>query len=500
MLNHLKWGTVAIAAALASVGAHAADVKIFGTHAQGATLARLESARPADLPGKGTFPVNVNMRQLRKLPIGAEADLNLPDGRTVAVVHDETHRSESGNVTFVGHLRDQGMDYRVILTEAPNGLANGIVTLPEGGLRLEGRTGQTWLIDPQRAGIGYAPMAEPRLPEELSSAVERKRHEAAEGSAEGVMAPLAQTTVDVMVVYTPNMVSRYGGDAGARARVDSQMAIFNQILRDSAVEVTARLVKAMYVNQDDNVNQGTLLTMITNGQGAFSNVRPTRDSVKADVVHLLHKPTVGVGSCGIAYLSVTKGPTGHADWAYGVTDDNCPTMVMAHEIGHNFGMNHDHAQGGGEPVFPYAWGYIVPGTNYGDVMSYAGTHYYKYSNPRIGGCSGQACGQDGWADAARAMNETKGIVANYRIGAAPQACFYEHINYTGRALCSSTDNSWVGASWNDMFSSVRVPAGTRVTLYEHANYGGRALVLTGDTSSLVPANFNDMTSSFRVAR
>lgn len=495
--KHLKWG--ALVAAIACSAAHAADVKIFGAHPQGAALNRLELARPADLPAKGTFPVNVNMRQLRKLPVGAEVELNLPDGRSVVVVHDETHRAESGNHTFVGHVRDLGKDFRVILTEAPDGLANGIVTLRDGGLRLEGRTGQTWLIDPQRAGIGYAPLAEPRLPETLSAAVEKKLDEAHAHAEEGIQ-PQAQTTVDMMVVYTPNMVSRYGGDAGARARIDSQMAIFNQILRDSAVEATARLVRAMYVNQDDNVNQGTLLTMITNGQGAFSGVHPARDASKADVVHLLHKPTVGVGSCGIAYLSVTKGPTGHADWAYGVTDDNCPTMVMAHEVGHNFGMNHDHAQGGGEPVFPYAWGYIVPGTNYGDVMSYAGTHYYKYSNPRIGGCSGQPCGQENWADAARAINGTKGIVGNYRIGAAPQACFYEHINYTGRVLCSSTDNSWVGSSWNDLFSSVRVPAGTRVTLYEHANYGGRALVLTGDTSSLVPANFNDMASSFRVQR
>lgn len=371
MLNHLRWGVAAVAMACTAV--QAAEVKIFGAHAKGAELEKIEAARPADLPAKGTFPVNVNMRQLRKLPINAEVELNLPDGRSVVVVHDETRRSESGNHTFVGHLRDLGPDYRVILTEAPNGLANGIVTLRDGGLRVEGRTGQTWLIDPQRAGIGYAPLAEPRLPETLSAAVERKRDEAA--TPEGIIQPLAQSTVDMMIVYTPNMVSRYGGDAGARARIDSQMAIFNQILRDSAVEVTARLVKTLYVNQDDNVNQGTLLTMITNGQGAFSNVRPTRDSVKADVVHLLHKPTVGVGSCGIAYLSVTKGPSGHADWAYGVTDDNCPTMVMPHEVGHNFGMNHDHAQGGGEPVFPYAWGYIVPGTNYGDVMSYAGTHY-----------------------------------------------------------------------------------------------------------------------------
>jgi peptidyl-Asp metalloendopeptidase len=493
--KHLKWG--ALVAAMACTAAHAAEIKVFGAHPKGSALARLETARPADLPAKGTSPVNVNMRQLRKLPINAEVELNLPDGRSMVVVHDETHRSESGNHTFVGHVRDLGKDFRVILTEAPDGLANGIVTLRDGGLRLEGRTGQTWLIDPQRAGIGYAPLAEPRLPETLSAAVEKKLDEAA--SAEGVIQPQAQTTVDMMIVYTPNMVSRYGGDAGARARIDSQMAIFNQILRDSAVEVTARLVRAMYVNQDDNVNQGTLLTMITNGQGAFSGVQPARDAVKADVVHLLHKPTVGVGSCGIAYLSVTQGPTGHADWAYGVTDDNCPTMVMAHEVGHNFGMNHDHAQGGGEPVFPYAWGYIVPGTNYGDVMSYAGTHYYKYSNPRIGGCSGQACGQEGWADAARAINGTKGIVGNYRIGSLAPACFYEHANYAGRGFCATTDSSWVGQDWNDLISSVRVPAGARVTLYEHANYGGRAVVLTGDTS-MVPLDFNDRTSSFKIAR
>ncbi len=418
VLCRLRWSAIA-AAMMASTAAHAADVKVFGAHPQGTALAGLEAARPADLPAKGTFPVNVNMRQLRKLPIHAEVEMNLPDGRSVVVVHDETHRSDSGNHTFVGHVRDLGLDYRVILTEAPNGLANGIVTLRDGGLRLEGRAGQTWLIDPQRAGIGYAPLAEPRLPDALSAAVDKKLEDAA--SAEGAIQPQGQTTVDMMVVYTPNMVSQYGGDAGARARIDSQMAIFNQILSDSVVRVTARLVRAMYVNQDDNVNQGTLLTMITNGQGAFSGVHPARDAAKADLVHLLHKPTVGVGSCGIAYLSVGKGPTGNADYGYGVTDDNCPTMVMAHEVGHNFGMNHDHAQGGGEPVFPYAWGYIVPGTNVGDVMSYAGTHYYKYSNPRLGGCSGQRCGKKDWADAARAINGTKGIVGKYRIGVSSQA-------------------------------------------------------------------------------
>ncbi|MDE2594416.1 MAG: hypothetical protein KGL57_09270, partial [Burkholderiales bacterium] len=410
-----------------SVAQHATpSAKVFGSALQGEALARAQADRPADLPAVGSYPVDFNMAKLQSLPLNSEVELNLPDGRNVSLVHDRGDISPSGNYTFIGYVRDRGTDHRVILTSGAQGETFGVLNLPEGEVRVETRKGQTWLVDTKKAGLTYAPMAEPLIPAQAAmAAYKANKSSAAQATSTtsggytttslGVAAAApGDTTVDLMVLYTPGMVNRLGGDAQARTRIDNLVAVTNQIMVDSQVAIRMRLVKAMYVNQDDNVNQGNLLPALAGGQGAFAGVRAARDAVGADLVHLLHKPTVGVGSCGLAYLSVTQGPRGNEGSGYGVTDDSCPTMVMAHELGHNFGNNHDHAQGGGSPVYPYAWGYIVPGTTLGDVMSYANQHYYKYSNPRLGGCSGQACGQNDYADAARSMNQTRDIVAGYR--------------------------------------------------------------------------------------
>ena len=404
----------------------ASGVKVFGGALQGEALTRAQADRPADLPAVGSYPVDFNMAKLQSLPLNSEVELNLPDGRSVSLVHDRGDISSSGSYTFIAYVRDKGTDHRVILTSGAQGETFGVLNLPEGEVRVETRKGQTWLVDTKKAGLTYAPMAEPLMPAPAAMAAYKARslstaQSTSTSSGGYTTTPLGvaaaapgDTTVDLMVVYTPGMVNRLGGDAQARTRIDNLVAVTNQIMVDSQVAIRMRLVKALYVNQDDNVNQGNLLSAMASGQGAFAGVKAARDAVGADLVHLLHKPTVGVGSCGIAYLSVTQGPRGNEGSGYGVTDDSCPTMVMAHELGHNFGNNHDHAQGGGSPVYPYAWGYIVPGTNLGDVMSYANQHYYKYSNPRLGGCSGQACGQNDYADAARSMNQTRDIVAGYR--------------------------------------------------------------------------------------
>ena len=82
--------------------------------------------------------------------------------------------------------------------------------------------------------------------------------------------------------------------------------------------------------------------------------------------------------------------------------------------------------------------------------------------------------------------------------AASPVCFYEHVNYQGASFCASADSNWVGGAWNDRVSSVKVAAGYKVTLYWDVNYGGKTLVLTGDNANLVPAGFNDQTSSFKI--
>ncbi len=79
-------------------------------------------------------------------------------------------------------------------------------------------------------------------------------------------------------------------------------------------------------------------------------------------------------------------------------------------------------------------------------------------------------------------------------------CLYEHADYLGTQLCADADNNWVGGSWNDKASSVKVRAGYKVELFENSNYGGRSITLTSNSTNLVPLNFNDAASSFRVSQ
>jgi hypothetical protein len=84
---------------------------------------------------------------------------------------------------------------------------------------------------------------------------------------------------------------------------------------------------------------------------------------------------------------------------------------------------------------------------------------------------------------------------------APPLDVYEHTYYSGvRSAFIRSDpdlrNNRVG---NDTVSSVAIDPGCTVTLYEHINYGGAYLTLTRNTPDLTQYNFNDITSSLRLA-
>jgi hypothetical protein len=109
--------------------------------------------------------------------------------------------------------------------------------------------------------------------------------------------------------------------------------------------------------------------------------------------------------CGIGYVANSAGG------AFNVMDPGCGPMTMAHELGHNMGLQHSRLDGRDSGArFRYGLGYVVPG-KFGDIMSYAANHNAtrigKYSNPRqmqSGEPFGIAAGLPNEADAVLAIN------------------------------------------------------------------------------------------------
>ena len=79
----------------------------------------------------------------------------------------------------------------------------------------------------------------------------------------------------------------------------------------------------------------------------------------------------------------------------------------------------------------------------------------------------------------------------------PSVCFYEHVNFQGRAYCISVGErvGFVGGRANDQFSSVRIPRGAAATMCEHANFRGRCRTLYRSEPDFVRLGFNDKVSA-----
>jgi hypothetical protein len=179
-----------------------------------------------------------------------------------------------------------------------------------------------------------------------------------------------------------------------------------------------------------------------------------REQFGADLVSLVRTfQAPENGSCGVAWL-LGAGQTPingeDASLAFSVVSDSggsqfpedgvtCREEYLAHELGHNMGLQHDAATAQGtddtnsdgsllDPeefgAYPYTFGYRTGSTagNFYTIMAVrrAGqTGYRVFSNPRINSCGGFACGSSA-ADNAQGLAQTLPLVASFRATIVPQ--------------------------------------------------------------------------------
>jgi len=190
-----------------------------------------------------------------------------------------------------------------------------------------------------------------------------------------------QITIDVMILYTKRVMSRYIREPADLTALVIEQA--NETFRNSGLEnIKLRLAHQQMVDYDETGGEHfNHLYRMVDGEGPFKAIHKLRNEKRADIVGMVIDDPSGCG------LSTRVGAD--SEEAYFVVHHSCAaiTISIAHEMGHILGARHDRRVDANETPFPYGHGH-VNGTKWRDIMSYQEScegcvRIPFWSNPRV---------------------------------------------------------------------------------------------------------------------
>lgn len=296
--------------------------------------------------------------------------------------------------------------------------------------------------------------ADPSLPKRDASAADEEPIMEDDGSV-----------IDVAVLYTSEALEAAGSRDLIEAEIDLAKAQTNAAYANSDVDMRIEVVFVGEFNDflpDRTTTSNWPASLMLEHLRAWSRgyatatgpdgswwldypyrdgLEPIRSAFAADLVHI-----VGHGNCeseGCAGVAVILGYLGFTEYRA------LPSLVFAHELGHNMGLRHDRYIDAGNWPFTYAHGYVnqaafapdAPASaRWGTIMAYDAQCRVQgrfrcrrvpfFSNPALRllndplGEPGEAwtVAPVGPADSRRALNETRATVANFRSSANREPC------------------------------------------------------------------------------
>lgn len=240
------------------------------------------------------------------------------------------------------------------------------------------------------------------------------------------------TIVDVLLIYTPNIVSDFPGEL-TQTLLHHLVAQTNQAFVNSDVDVQLRLVGTELVNYTKASNFDALSDLsaaldrnsATVTDSSLSNLATVRDSLGADLVSMIRTHDLDERDvCGVARF-----PNSQTDELINISNvgisggSNCG-LTFTHEIGHNFGAGHQAVNGQSQGALDNSGALIVSG-KFNTIMSSIGTgddnralKLNVFSNTE-NFCGAIVCGNDLFADNATTIEAFALQNANLRESVVP---------------------------------------------------------------------------------
>jgi hypothetical protein len=226
----------------------------------------------------------------------------------------------------------------------------------------------------------------------------------------------ATTEIVLMSVYTPQARAAAGGTTQMQGQIQAAVDQANSAFMNSNMIARYFLAHTEEVAYNDSGDISTDLNWVTGN----ASVASLRNTYAADMVSLI--TANGGGYCGIGWVQRSPG-AGFAPYAFQVTAQGCLTnQSLAHEHGHNMGMEHDPANAGVSPSaasYPWSFGHIVDG-QFRTIMAYNACslgcpRVLQFSNPDVL-YNGIPTGIVDQRDNAQTGDLTAPIVAGFRAG------------------------------------------------------------------------------------
>jgi hypothetical protein len=362
--------------------------------------------------------------------------LNFFEDAVFTAALDQVELNPSGGFSWIGHLQD--VDLGQVILAISDGVMMGDVVAPGIFYRVS-YVGDGVHAVREIDQAAFPPEAEP-IPVALPAGDPAQPTALADDGS----------TIDVLVVYTDDVLAYYGGNTAAvETMIDLAVSETNAGYANSGVSQRVYLVHTAMVSYDESGFSWsqTLGRFQYHGDGYFDAVtQPTtglRDTYCADESVLI---VMNTGYCGIGYLMDSVG-SWFADYAFAVVSRSCATgnYSFAHEMGHNMGAHHDRANASGSGAYPYSYGYQAPDKAFRTIMAYncpsPGCPRVNYwSNPDVlygGQPMGVVYTAPDSADNRRTLNNTALTVANFRASCAGPATPTLSSPPDGGSMCSA---------------------------------------------------------------